>query len=129
MMPRKADCQPEVRGKILDFPSSRPDEHALKYCLAYLHAFYLARPAQADRLSVDAKQRSYILGGAGPKPKPLIIALHGGGGSARQFRRQSTLGTEVLPKGFTVVWPDAIGGNWNAGRLNRRRHLVHDEND
>ena len=101
----------------------------MKYFLAYLLAFYLALPAQADRLSVDAKQRSYILDGAGPKPKPLIIALHGGGGSARQFRRQSGIETAALAKGFSVVWPDAIGGNWNDGRLNRRRQLVHDEND
>ena len=101
----------------------------MKYFLAYLLAFYLARPAQADRLSVDAKQRSCILDGAGPKPKPLIIALHGGGGSARQFRRQSGIETAALAKGFAVVWPDAIGGNWNDGRLNRRRQLVHDEND
>jgi len=52
------------------------------------------------------------------KPMPLIIALHGGGGTGRHMMRLTLGGFNTLSEeeGFVVVYPDAIGRHWNSGR-------------
>jgi len=53
---------------------------------------------------------------------PLLIVLHGGGGSGKQMERM-TLGkfnTLADREGFIVVYPDALGRHWNDGRGLRR---------
>jgi polyhydroxybutyrate depolymerase len=85
--------------------------------------------AGADTLTVDGVERTYLLDGAGDQAKPLIIALHGGGGSAKRFRSSSGLKDAALSEGFTIAWPDSEGGNWNDGRVNRRGQLVSEASD
>ena len=54
-------------------------------------------------------------------PIPLIIAMHGGGGSSDQFERTSGLTAVATAAGFAVLYPNGTAGRlglqtWNAGR-------------
>lgn len=75
-------------------------------------------------LSVDGRARSYTLnlpaGYATIASLPLVIAMHGGGGSAAQFESTNGLTEKANASGFAVVYPDGIAGalgvrTWNAG--------------
>ncbi|ADB37543.1 extracellular catalytic domain type 1 short-chain-length polyhydroxyalkanoate depolymerase [Spirosoma linguale] len=53
---------------------------------------------------------------------PLVVALHGGGGSGQQFEAQSKLSEKADKEGFIVVYPDGLQNpgvlklrTWNAG--------------
>lgn len=46
---------------------------------------------------------------------PLVIALHGGGGTGRTAMRGTNFNTLAEAQGFIVVYPDGIDG-WNDGR-------------
>jgi polyhydroxybutyrate depolymerase len=56
-------------------------------------------------------------------PVPLLVALHGGLGSAQQFERASGFDALADQRGFVVVYPDGVGvglaattaRTWNAG--------------
>lgn len=102
----------------------------LFFCLA------LVTPARADirrvSLEFEGQSRSYLLyvpdrPTAGPRP--LVLVLHGGGGSAREVRASTRRGFETLAEmqGFYVAYPDAIGRIWDTGvgdisaRLDPRR--------
>lgn len=75
-----------------------------------------------NRLQYDGERRMYL--SYAPKDaaqlagkRPLIIVLHGGGGTARQisrgtFRRFDRWADEL---GFFVVYPNAIGKMWDTG--------------
>jgi polyhydroxybutyrate depolymerase len=77
--------------------------------------------AVADTITVDGVLRDYIMDGAGKKPKPLIVALHGGGGSAQEFKRTSGLSRVAVPAGTVVVYPETVGRTWNDGRIKKLR--------
>ncbi|WP_434621649.1 alpha/beta hydrolase family esterase [Tabrizicola sp. M-4] len=48
---------------------------------------------------------------------PVILALHGGGGSADQFARSSGLSRPANAQGYAVIYPEGTGraGTWNGG--------------
>jgi polyhydroxybutyrate depolymerase len=48
---------------------------------------------------------------------PLLIALHGGGGSAEQFERTAGLDGLAESNRFLVVYPDGVGSGPNGARL------------
>jgi len=52
------------------------------------------------------------------KPKPLLIALHGGGGQGKHMRRLTRGGFDRLSDqdGFVVAYPDGVEKHWNDGR-------------
>ena len=52
------------------------------------------------------------------KPLPLVIALHGGGGTGKNMERLTRNGFNTLAdkEGFVVVYPDGIERHWNDGR-------------
>lgn len=52
-----------------------------------------------------------------PGPRPLVMVLHGGGGTARQIARGTRNRFEQLADihGFYVVYPDAIDKSWDTG--------------
>jgi polyhydroxybutyrate depolymerase len=58
---------------------------------------------------------------AKPQGAPLILALHGGGGSPDQFARASGLAATALPAGYAVAFPAGSGRRgdrlltWNGG--------------
>lgn len=57
------------------------------------------------------------------EPYPLVIALHGAGGSARQMERMYGLNEKAAEAGFVLLYPEGIRNDgplgirtWNAGR-------------
>jgi polyhydroxybutyrate depolymerase len=77
-----------------------------------------ARAAEKHSLTVDGHERSYLL--VCPKdsagPLPLVLAFHGGRGSAQQMQRYSRFDALVDKEQFIVAYPEALDGNWNDGR-------------
>jgi polyhydroxybutyrate depolymerase len=47
---------------------------------------------------------------------PVLVALHGGGGSGLRFAEATGLATAASTRGYIVLAPDALGANWNDGR-------------
>jgi len=70
-------------------------------------------------LVVDGRSRSYLLHvppNAGTGPRPLVIELHGGGGTAAGMERLTDLTDQTDPRGWLVAAPSGIGRQWNDGR-------------
>ena len=47
---------------------------------------------------------------------PVLVALHGGGGSGLRFAGATGLAAASSTRGYIVLAPDALGLNWNDGR-------------
>jgi len=58
------------------------------------------------------------------KPMPLLIALHGGGGTGAGMERLTCGGFNTLSdkEGFIVVYPDGIEKHWNDSRPDVKYH-------
>ena len=102
-------CTPFLTGTpaLIDQQASRP---------------LTARTNLADTLQHDGQTRFFAVHLPPPaatsrKVLPLVIALHGGGGSGRQFETQSGLSEKADQEGFIVVYPD---GRQNPGVLGLR---------
>lgn len=69
-------------------------------------------------ITVDGVVRSYLLHvPATYQPgAPLVLALHGGAGSARQFSRGNQLTDLSDQAGFILVYPDGLDRSWNDSR-------------
>jgi polyhydroxybutyrate depolymerase len=77
------------------------------------------------RVGVADAERSYYLhvppGAGSGEPLPLLIAFHGGGGSASGYREYAGLDTVADREGLLVAYPDGTGPlgrrllTWNAG--------------
>lgn len=71
-------------------------------------------------LSQDDKLRSYIVhiptGYNKSSKYPLVFSLHGGGSNAKEQIGLNDLNDVADKEGFIVVYPNAIGNNWNDGR-------------
>lgn len=85
-----------------------------------------AQPAiTAGNLFVDNRNRSYLItlpAKQTDKAKALVIALHGGGGSAAQCERDYGWTGKSVKEDFIVVYPDGVPSDrplklrtWNAG--------------
>ncbi len=91
-----------------------------------LSAFFLwnspalmSAPTSTEKTnSVDGLTRTYrLFVPAGAKePLPVVVMLHGGGGSAAQMERYSKFDDSAQRDGFLVIYPEAVDGNWNDGR-------------
>ena len=88
-------------------------------------------------LEHEGRNRSYRLvvprGHDRTKPAPLVLALHGGGGTAAAFDRSTNgqLTREADRRGWLVALPQGIEKQWNDGRVvdtpkGRRRLMVDD---
>ncbi|MZR31529.1 extracellular catalytic domain type 1 short-chain-length polyhydroxyalkanoate depolymerase [Sneathiella litorea] len=50
------------------------------------------------------------------KPLPLVILLHGGGGSGRSMMRYTRFNRLAREAGFIVIYPSGLNRRWNDGR-------------
>ena len=83
-------------------------------------------------IEVDGLRRTYRVAPArseAPDRSPVLIVLHGAGGSALGMAGFTRLAERGPTAGFTVVFPDGVGGVWNDNRAApglRRREGVDD---
>ena len=74
----------------------------------------------ADSVKSDGQVRRFVVHvppGYGRKPCPVIIALHGAGMNIDSMRGLTLLDVPADQAGFMVVYPQGVGGGWNAGGL------------
>lgn len=100
--------------------------------IAAILALLLAGSASAGELRrftlvSGGRERSYFVyspraGTAGPK-LPLIVLLHGGGGTAAGMRRLTRNGFEALAdgRGAVIAYPEAVDKHWNDYRGDKSR--------
>lgn len=94
----------------------------LIFALLTAHAGPAHAGLETRRITQDGLTRTYLLytparlaGASGARP--LVLVLHGGGGSARQILRNTRRRFNRLADvyGFHVAYPDAIDGSWDFG--------------
>jgi polyhydroxybutyrate depolymerase len=96
---------------------------ALACCwMLALHTRALAQSDSAGSLTSGGRQRTYwvhvppaaVIRG----PLPLVLVLHGGGGTGVEMADLTAHGFERLSDrdGFLVVYPDGVNKGWNDGR-------------
>ncbi|MBI1256866.1 MAG: hypothetical protein GC204_05305 [Chloroflexi bacterium] len=101
----------------------------LRLIAGLLLAITLGQPAQTSShtLMVGGIERHYLLylpSNLSPsQPTPLLLVLHGGGGTAQGMVRLTNGGfqPQADANGFIVVSPDGINHHWNDGRDPRGR--------
>lgn len=91
----------------------------------------------AGKMNVDNRDRTYLLNLPPDYYKnesavPLVIALHGTGGSAAQFERDYRFTEQTNRSGFAVVYPEGVRSDgllklrtWNAGTC---CHFAYEQN-
>ncbi len=81
---------------------------------------YTGGSGRTDSLLVDGLERTYLThvpsSYDGVTPVPLVIALHGGGGSAQRMANLTGFDSLSEKEGFIVVYPEGIENHWNDGR-------------
>ena len=89
----------------------------------------------AESITVGGLKRTYLIhispGHDKAKAMPLLIALHGGGGSGKNMAKltQGEFDALLDKKDFIVAYPDAIDKNWNDGRSGEEAgYRAHKEN-
>jgi polyhydroxybutyrate depolymerase len=70
-------------------------------------------------LEIGGRERDYIL--HRPRdlpsgPRPLVLELHGGGGTAENIERLTSLQSETDARGWLIARPDGVDRQWNDGR-------------
>ncbi len=80
-----------------------------------------ARTSGPGTLAYDGTDRTYLLELPDPSPRdpaPLVVALHGHGGSAVELEAHTRLAARGAAGGAVVVTPDALGSpaRWNFDR-------------
>ena len=108
-------------------PDPAPARHLLAGALIALAGCAGPQPGEDRLLSAtlvhDGIEREYLLfvprgAGASAAPRPLVLALHGGGGTARAMVRLTYGRFNELADahGFFVAYPQGVGKAWNDGR-------------
>ncbi|MDE3120628.1 MAG: dienelactone hydrolase family protein [Paracoccaceae bacterium] len=98
----------------------------MRLILACLLALTFAPTARAEmtrhRIEVGGLTRHFLLYVPAslpehPGPRPLVVVLHGGGGTDAEIARATRHRFEALAEqaGFLVLYPDAIGRMWDTG--------------
>lgn len=90
----------------------------LGLCAALLPA--ACSPNPVYRLRHEGRLRTYAVhvpADANAKnPLPIVLVLHGGGGSGARIARHTGFDAVADREGFLVVYPDGVRGHWNDGR-------------
>lgn len=76
----------------------------------------LSLPAAAETVELDGRSYNIDLP-AEPAGAPLIVVLHGGGGSPDQMARNTGISAAALSEGYAVAYPRGTGNlpTWNGG--------------
>lgn len=76
----------------------------------------LSLPAAAETVELDGRSYNIDLP-AEPAGAPLIVVLHGGGGSPDQMARNTGISAAALSEGYAVAYPRGTGSlpTWNGG--------------
>lgn len=78
-------------------------------------------PENTESLRVDGVTRTYNIHVpdiyTGSVPVPMVIALHGGGGSSKKMANLTGFNAISDTYGFIVVYPNGIENRWNDGRM------------
>ena len=70
-------------------------------------------------LDIGGRPRDYVLhvpADLPAGPRPLVLELHGGGGTADNVERLTGLQVETDPRGWLVARPNGVDRQWNDGR-------------
>ncbi|OYW59904.1 MAG: hypothetical protein B7Z31_05055 [Rhodobacterales bacterium 12-65-15] len=98
---------------------NRRPEGFMARCLLFILPLLLSvLSAEADTIPLGGRSYEVVLP-ANPDGAPLIVALHGGGGSPGKFARSTGLGRMAAQAGYVVIFPAGTGRRdrltWNAG--------------
>ncbi|MDI6773301.1 MAG: PHB depolymerase family esterase [bacterium] len=77
------------------------------------------RPGSIQYAGLERTYRIHLPSSAGRTgPMPLVLALHGGGGTGLNMEQLTLGGLNRLSEthGFVVVYPDGVDRHWNDGR-------------
>ncbi|MGH8265296.1 MAG: extracellular catalytic domain type 1 short-chain-length polyhydroxyalkanoate depolymerase [Steroidobacteraceae bacterium] len=78
--------------------------------------------SRCEKLAFDGLKRTYriYLPAHVAQPAPVVLMLHGGGGSGSAQELLSNGGFNRIAdrEGIVVLYPDGVGRNWNDGRSN-----------
>lgn len=95
----------------------------LAISVSLLHACAHAMDSAQQSISHDGLERNYLLHSPIPNPtpaarQPLLLVLHGGGGTHRGMAWLTKKRFEALADrdGFFVAYPQGIDNSWNDGR-------------
>lgn len=92
---------------------------------AIIFAVAAGAETQTRTIEIGGTARSYILflpeRPRAPGRIPLVVALHGGGGTAAQMMRFSRFNPIAAREAFAVAYPQGTGRRWNDGRVFRGR--------
>jgi polyhydroxybutyrate depolymerase len=90
-------------------------------CTPSGNALFASKHHSSRTLTVDGITRTYLLIEPMPEsaqPIPLILALHGGGGTARSMcAMPGGLATPAQREGYLLVCPQGVERHWNDGRV------------
>ncbi|MCA9264885.1 MAG: alpha/beta fold hydrolase [Planctomycetales bacterium] len=74
--------------------------------------------AEEKQIRVDGRERTYLV--VAPRatrgPFPLVLVLHGGGGTAWQMERYTRFNALARRERFVVCYPEGVEKHWNCGR-------------
>jgi polyhydroxybutyrate depolymerase len=97
-----------------------PRRHAAFLTFTLLPTVVLAasKTGVEKTIQVDGRQRHYIvfIPEKVASPAPVVVALHGGGGTARRMEKNTKFDDLAEQEGFIAIYPESVGGNWNDGR-------------
>jgi polyhydroxybutyrate depolymerase len=91
-------------------------------CIVAISGYVLDATAasnQEQTMYIGDRLRHYLLhipSAAANQPMPMVIVLHGGGGTARYMKRKTGFDALGDQHGFIVVYPQGIDRHWNDGR-------------
>jgi len=74
--------------------------------------------AVATNMDFDGYQRSFEMAvpATAPRPLPVVLVLHGGGGTSSEIRAYSHFDEIAQSQGVLVVYPQGVHRSWNDGR-------------
>lgn len=101
----------------------------LIFLIAAFHSTCLSEDIDGT-LIIDGLEREYILHlpkNYGSENLPMVLAFHGGGGSAKQMKRFSKFNNMADKENFIVVYPNSVDKNWSDGRIGEKLPMERDD--